>query len=405
MLAWLHMNRGAYEEARRLLDDSQERESSLDRRLVGDAFRGMSYALEGRSVEAERLLREVLDRIKETPDIDVAIECVAAGLLCDPLYEANELAAACQLVGPRIELLERSAIPDAVLRALLTLASVHRIAGDPLEAEATIERLEDYALRHGLDRLLVHALALRMRWQLKDGQPKEADMLLRRLGLLGEHHRGALPGTHSEIARVAERAAAQMSMHWNDFGAAADRLGLVLTGAESAGRWREVAITRMMLAVAESGRGRSASAKVQLMESLRLGHTLGLMRSLLDVSPRIPAMLEGLLDDSALDAVLAFYVRRLLAAVAETRRRFARKATSETVASSGLGGLSKREREVLDLVAQAMPNKKIALVLGVTPYTVKFHLSRIYLKLGVSQRDQAVARMRDLEGRVLPPTR
>lgn len=52
-----------------------------------------------------------------------------------------------------------------------------------------------------------------------------------------------------------------------------------------------------------------------------------------------------------------------------------------------------------------MPNKKIALVLGVTPYTVKFHLSRIYLKLGVSRRDQAVARMRDLDGRVLPATR
>ncbi|MNR53910.1 putative transcriptional regulatory protein NarL [compost metagenome] len=58
--------------------------------------------------------------------------------------------------------------------------------------------------------------------------------------------------------------------------------------------------------------------------------------------------------------------------------------------------LNEREREVLDLVAQAMPNKKIARVLGVTPHTVKWHLRKIYSKLGVAERDEAVARMRDL---------
>ncbi|MDT4840739.1 Bacterial regulatory protein [compost metagenome] len=47
-------------------------------------------------------------------------------------------------------------------------------------------------------------------------------------------------------------------------------------------------------------------------------------------------------------------------------------------------------------MAQAMPNKKIARVLGVTPHTVKWHLRKIYSKLGVAERDEAVARMRDL---------
>ncbi|MNF09648.1 HTH-type transcriptional regulator AlkS [compost metagenome] len=43
-----------------------------------------------------------------------------------------------------------------------------------------------------------------------------------------------------------------------------------------------------------------------------------------------------------------------------------------------------------------MPNKKIARALGVSPETVKWHLKNIYGKLGVTGRDEAIARMRDL---------
>ncbi|MNW03769.1 Transcriptional regulatory protein LiaR [compost metagenome] len=56
--------------------------------------------------------------------------------------------------------------------------------------------------------------------------------------------------------------------------------------------------------------------------------------------------------------------------------------------------LSERERDVLGLLAQAMPNKKIALALGLSIDTVKWHLKNIYGKLGVSGRDEAVAWMR-----------
>lgn len=51
---------------------------------------------------------------------------------------------------------------------------------------------------------------------------------------------------------------------------------------------------------------------------------------------------------------------------------------------------------MLRLLAQAMPNKKIARALSLSPETVKWYLSRIYGKLQVSGRDEAVARVRDL---------
>lgn len=53
--------------------------------------------------------------------------------------------------------------------------------------------------------------------------------------------------------------------------------------------------------------------------------------------------------------------------------------------------LSDRERQVLRLVADGYPNKQIASALGISPSTVKFHLTSIFTKLDVDNRAQAVA--------------
>lgn len=52
--------------------------------------------------------------------------------------------------------------------------------------------------------------------------------------------------------------------------------------------------------------------------------------------------------------------------------------------------LTARELEVLQLIAQGMANKQIALHLGISEHTVKFHLTSIYTKLSVSNRTEAV---------------
>lgn len=54
--------------------------------------------------------------------------------------------------------------------------------------------------------------------------------------------------------------------------------------------------------------------------------------------------------------------------------------------------LTAREREVLQNMAEGLANKQIALELGISEHTVKFHLSALYAKLGVSSRTEAVKR-------------
>jgi DNA-binding NarL/FixJ family response regulator len=53
--------------------------------------------------------------------------------------------------------------------------------------------------------------------------------------------------------------------------------------------------------------------------------------------------------------------------------------------------LSKREREILQRVADGATTKQVASDLGISPHTVKTHLERIFEKLGANDRAQAVA--------------
>jgi DNA-binding NarL/FixJ family response regulator len=65
-------------------------------------------------------------------------------------------------------------------------------------------------------------------------------------------------------------------------------------------------------------------------------------------------------------------------------------------------GLTRRELEILQLVAEGHSNAQLARMLWVTEQTVKFHLSNIYRKLDVSNRTEA-SRWAQVQG-LLPAT-
>lgn len=66
--------------------------------------------------------------------------------------------------------------------------------------------------------------------------------------------------------------------------------------------------------------------------------------------------------------------------------------TLEPVERSHDHPLTRREREVLVLVAEGRSNREIAAALSVTVATVKTHLVHLYAKLGASTREEALAR-------------
>lgn len=59
-------------------------------------------------------------------------------------------------------------------------------------------------------------------------------------------------------------------------------------------------------------------------------------------------------------------------------------------------GISKREHEVLELIAKGLSNQEIADKLFVSLNTIKTHTSNLFLKLEVSRRTQAIQKAKEL---------
>jgi DNA-binding NarL/FixJ family response regulator len=96
-----------------------------------------------------------------------------------------------------------------------------------------------------------------------------------------------------------------------------------------------------------------------------------------------------LLKDAAADDV----VRGVRAAVeggSPLDPRAARALLESKSAPDPLDGVSPREREVLGLLLEGLPNKLIAVRLGISEKTVKTHLTAVFRQIGVTDRVQAV---------------
>ncbi len=59
-------------------------------------------------------------------------------------------------------------------------------------------------------------------------------------------------------------------------------------------------------------------------------------------------------------------------------------------------GITERERQVLQLLADGRSNKEIARQLSLSPNTVKTHVARLFEKLRVARRTEAIHLARDL---------
>jgi LuxR family maltose regulon positive regulatory protein len=127
-----------------------------------------------------------------------------------------------------------------------------------------------------------------------------------------------------------------------------------------------------------------ATAHDALARAISLGLPGGSIRLFVDLGPGLVKLLNRL----DLDAEGKRYVGRILDAYQSDGKAQA----DETLEHS----LTKRELEILELLAKELSNKQIADQLFIAPATVKRHSENIYQKLDVPGRRQAVAKAKGL---------
>ncbi|MCA0242190.1 MAG: LuxR C-terminal-related transcriptional regulator [Proteobacteria bacterium] len=408
LLTWLHLYRGDYEQARRVQlerhDAGDDLRGTPFGTLVGRSLVGLTHAVQGQMIQAERLYRDVLHEAEQRGAGAIDATCLAAGLLGEVLYELNDPAAALRLLEPRLDVLDRVSIPDTVVRVMLAVSRSRWLSGRPLDAYAYLEQTADQAEALALDRLHAYALLEQVRWHLRRFDEAAARVPLARLERLDERHAEAEPGVLSEILVAAERARIEQCQYRGDLSGAQSRLRALIEVCRQRGRLRRVADLQLQSAAVARRLGEEDKARAHAREALRLGHALGLVRTLLDAHGQALAVVAEARLDPQLDARLVFYAERLEAAAHELARPGAPPPAASTPAATraALAGLSPREAEIVSLLVRSLSNKRIARALNLSIDTVKWHLKNVYGKLGVSGRDEVILRVRDAAGAAPP---
>jgi LuxR family maltose regulon positive regulatory protein len=175
---------------------------------------------------------------------------------------------------------------------------------------------------------------------------------------------------------------------------ALQRLESVLQRATAGQRWGHVIEMLILQALAYQMCQEATQALDALSEAVCLAKPEGYIRSFVDEGAPMETLLYRLRKRHRKSG-LTPYLDTLLAAFQQESK--ARTQAKEFMkAQPLLEPLSKREREVLQLLEQGISNQEIAQELVIAYDTVKRHVNHIFSKLGVSNRVQAVMQARVL---------
>jgi LuxR family maltose regulon positive regulatory protein len=346
----------------------------------------------GRLGESERLSRENQQRAAEPFWQGVPLEAYAGFGLGRVLYERNDLLAARDLLTETIRQLEAWALKRPTVVASVVLVRVYQALGEPEHAREAMNRVVRIVQKDDLKQTFSHWEAFRARIYLAQGDLTTAARWAKEVEptIQGELN-PALEFKHITLAQIY---LAQQRL--DDAQRLLERL---LPAAQAAGRLGRVLEIYLLQALTADAQGRQEEALTTLERALNLAEPEGYIRTFVDLGPPMAALLHK----AYTRAIMPAYVARLLAAFSDLRFQISdlRDDASSIVNRKSeivnlVEPLSKRELEILSLMAQGLTNVEIAQQIFISDQTVKVHTRNIYGKLGVSGRRQAVSKAKAL---------
>jgi ATP/maltotriose-dependent transcriptional regulator MalT len=362
--------------------DMREQEGTIVLRL----FLGELCLEQGTLNKAEEFFQTALREAREGSN-DQARALTGIARLA---YERNQLAQA--EVQAQQALSISMAIDDRPLQAQATL-TLARIAAASGNLQEAIKMLEARLVHLDLAQFPQHYREIslwQMRFALTSG---DVTSVQRWLG--SQEASDPLP-----VSRFQQEQEALLRARWLlQSGAAHDVVPLLEPWQEEAAsneRLRSTLEIGLLLSMAYHQLKQPQEARKQLSEIIHLAHTEHYLRLFLDEGEIVTTLLSAQLTATREKSLLT-YIRSLLQAFDIGQKPRPTPGTLATDPASILASLSPQERQVLRLLADGMERQEIAEHLVISLNTVKTHLQRLYQKLHVTNRFEAVEIARSLD--------
>jgi LuxR family maltose regulon positive regulatory protein len=286
-------------------------------------------------------------------------------------YEWSDLDAALQHAEKCLHLTRKIDGVDTFVSYAVFLARLRLAQGDVPGAVAILRDAEEFLRQHNFLFRMADVAAAQVLTQIRRGD-------LRRAADLAWAHE--LPVSRARV-HLAER----------DPSAALAVLEPFRRQVEAKG-WADERLRGMILqTVAFHLCGETDKAVQLLLQALTLGEQDGFVRSFVDEG----TPMRDVLSAAAAHGNMPDYIGRLLA-VFEAQKQRGEHASDEPPSQALREPLSHRELEVLRLITQGLSNHEIGERLFLALDTVKGHNRKIFDKLQVQRRTEAVARAREL---------
>jgi LuxR family transcriptional regulator, maltose regulon positive regulatory protein len=313
-------------------------------------------------------------------------------------YEHNDLKTASEYLLTSQALGELAGLPQNPYRWCAAMARIHEARGDldgALDLLDQAERLYDGNFSPN-----VRPLATRKtRVWVTQGQLDEALGWAHEQGLSVENELSYLHEfDHITLARVL-LARYQSDRADGSISGVVGLLERLLKAAEEGGRMGSVIEILVLLAIAYHAQGDLPAALLPLQHALALAEPEGYVRMFLDEGEPMRLMISDFRLSikkqlHSQDHKLLGYVDELLAAFAQSA--VMPQSKIENPKSEMVEPLSQRELKILQLIALGLSNREIGERLFLALDTVKGHNRKIFDKLRVQSRTEAIARAREL---------
>lgn len=365
--------------------------------LVAAASAANVAMREGNALEAERIGAAALRRARAIHGSGALCSTVCAAVVAQAWFELDRLDEAyAALAACRMRL--RGASAELKLRAARVFGRIQALREPPQDALAYFTRAEAHFRATAMDRGVVAMVAEQQQLVLSYGDRRHAQALQAVLDGYAARHPG--DGIHDvEIGATAALGRARLALAQDAPQEALSALETLRRFAAARGCERLQAVADLLQARALEALGRSAQAQGCAQTAVATCYRLGLHRTLIEEGAGLHPMLLRAATHGG--AALVDHVRALLGEAGSAPVPAVAAAPSSTSPPpvrtiAATPGLTRREQEVLALLEQSMSNKRIALTLNISVQTVKWNLKKIFVKLQVTSRYEAIVAARKL---------